>query len=596
MLDALKNWWTHAGVQKDDALVKDVLIKSVIIILSCQIPLSIGMWVIGESALRIFSVLGSWLAISAVVLMGVKRNNVDTALNALVVLGSALALLVFASSSGGISSPGMFFQFFLVTLGAAAGSQRAIVLSLVSCLACDIYLVGMKQSWIDVGAPSQSQWRGFLVAISYFVMTSAMAWLSVASMSKWRRESQDKTHDFTELFERSPVGKIAFDVQNDDFKVLAVNHAAMTLLGKMRDQMVGQPMSSWLIGVDSGELASFKEAIKNPAGVDGHFLKFKTLTGEEKLIELNSMLGRVGGRMAILVTLMDRTEQELARQVLLRGRDELERRVEERTAQLVSAQREIERQERMASIGAMVAGLAHEMNTPIGNALLTASTIREKASAFVSGVKSQTIKRGEIERFGEQAGQGAKMIESSMERARDLIHRCRLMASERATFRIRDFDLRECVEHTLDMAQPSIRKCPAKVIVTVKGLKKLPVRSYAGEVGHIVASLLANALEHGFHERTSGSIVIEVLEAAPGVAAVRVSDDGAGMSAESKAKAFEAFYTTARERGSVGLGLTICSELARGVLGGRVDLAVGETGVSATLYLPKSAPESLSPP
>ena len=280
----------------------------------------------------------------------------------------------------------------------------------------------------------------------------------------------------------------------------------------------------------------------------------------------------------------------------------LEAQVASRTADLEDAlnrlrqgQDELAHAERLASLGGMVASVAHELNTPLGNALLTASSLRQTAIKLASKMGEEKIKRAEAVGLAQRVVEMSGLIEESVEKAADLVQAFKQVAVDQTSQRRREFDLKESVLVAIKAMEPMINRSNGKVVVQVNVQEGLVCDSYPGAVAQIMNNLIQNALKHGFDglgKDGAGTITIEGKwgQGEKGQeAVVEFADNGAGVSPENVPKLFDAFFTTKANSGGSGLGLSVSRELARQALGGELSYEPAEQGARFVLRFPVKA-------
>lgn len=276
--------------------------------------------------------------------------------------------------------------------------------------------------------------------------------------------------------------------------------------------------------------------------------------------------------------------------------EQLEIRVAQRTAELTDAletlhrtQDELVQSEKLSSLGQLVAGVAHELNTPIGNALMTTTAMGSAAQQFALEMREGLIKRSALDKFVGLIEEGTVLAERSLHRASDLVRSFKQVAVDQASERKRKFDLAHTLAEVIDTLRPNLRGLPWVLDVDVP--PGISMESYPGPLGQITINLVMNSLLHAFEGRTQGRIRIAV--AAQDAASVTLvfADDGVGIAPEHLSRVFDPFFTTRLGQGGSGLGLSIVHRLATQVLGGtlRVDSELGQ-GAQFTLQLPLISP------
>lgn len=256
---------------------------------------------------------------------------------------------------------------------------------------------------------------------------------------------------------------------------------------------------------------------------------------------------------------------------------------------LSDLQRHVMAQEKLAALGSMVAGVAHELNTPIGNSLLLSSTLLSGAREFADRLKQGALRRSDWQRFADQHVQGLEVIERSMDAAAALVRSFKQVAVDRSSEHRREFALQQVCEQCAQTMGLALRRAGLRLSVQVPA--DLQMDGYPGEVGQVLLILINNAIAHAFEGREGGQIEVAAQALGPDRLALWVADDGLGMSAVVQERIFEPFFTTKFGQGGSGLGLSICHNIVETLLGGRIRVSseLGQ-GSRFTLELPLRAP------
>jgi signal transduction histidine kinase len=287
--------------------------------------------------------------------------------------------------------------------------------------------------------------------------------------------------------------------------------------------------------------------------------------------------------------------QQAAVQTLQTSERLLEARVNARTLELTTALEHLQRTrddllqaEKLASLGALVAGVAHELNTPIGNALTTASTLQHRLQAFGDTVSRGELRRTALDDVVRDGQEMADLITRSCERAGQLISSFKQVAVDQTSEQRRNFDLRTLVEDNIDALRPSFKRAPWVIEIDIPN--GLDCDSYPGPLGQVIANLVQNAALHGLADRPSGRLQISA-RAVDDCIELRVEDNGKGMDPTTLAHIFEPFFTTRLGQGGSGLGLSVSHNIATGMLGGHLTASSEpEQGSCFVLRFPKVAP------
>ncbi|MFT0533354.1 PAS domain-containing protein [Castellaniella hirudinis] len=295
---------------------------------------------------------------------------------------------------------------------------------------------------------------------------------------------------------------------------------------------------------------------------------------------------------------LDVTARKLREQEIERLNSSLEQRVQERTKTLRATldrlrhtQDELLQSEKLASLGALVAGVSHELNTPIGNAVTVASTLVDTHRRFRRQTETG-LTRSALAGYLEDVEEGGRIIERNLSRAAELIGSFKQLAADQASDQRRAFDLHSVVDEVIMAMQPAVRKTPIQLTSDVP--PGLMMDSYPGPLGQVLMNLINNALIHAFEGRQSGNILLDLDLAKPaGSIVLIVQDDGCGIPEANLKRIFDPFFSTRLNQGGSGLGLHITHTLVTGLLGGRIRVdSTPQKGTRFTLTLPLRAPAS----
>ena len=256
---------------------------------------------------------------------------------------------------------------------------------------------------------------------------------------------------------------------------------------------------------------------------------------------------------------------------------------------LQNAQAQLVSQEKMAALGSLVAGVAHELNTPIGNSVLTSSTLNEKTVEMVHKFKQQSLRRSDLELFISQVQIASDLLVHSLESAADLVLSFKQIAVDRTTAQRRHFDLRKTCQDMVATIANQINARQHSIVVDIPD--GITLDSYPGPLGQVIMNLINNALLHGFEHMQGGKITISAISLPHGKVQLRLEDNGCGMNEHVLRRIFDPFFTTKMGQGGTGLGLSISYNIVNSILGGKIT-AYSQPGMgsSFTLDLPGHAP------
>ena len=226
--------------------------------------------------------------------------------------------------------------------------------------------------------------------------------------------------------------------------------------------------------------------------------------------------------------------------------------------------------EKLAALGRLVAGVAHEINNPVGICLTVASTLERRTALFWAEVARGDVKRSSLNDFLETSCNGSAQLVANLNRVAELIQSFKQVAADRISSDQRTFDLGDLVEQVLMSLRPSLRE--RNLTLDVECQPNLLINSYPGQYGQLLTIVLLNSVAHAFPDGKEGIVAIKVRASGEDSVEILLSDDGCGMSADVRRQAFDPFYTTRRDLGSTGLGLHILHNIVTNRLGGRLNL------------------------
>ena len=286
----------------------------------------------------------------------------------------------------------------------------------------------------------------------------------------------------------------------------------------------------------------------------------------------------------------DITERKRAEAELERHREHLEELVAERTAELRQAMTQLVQSEKLAALSHLVAGVAHELNTPLGNTRVVAGGLGEDVRAFAAAVESGALRRSQVDVFLNRSREAVDLLERNAARAADLIGHLKQVAVDQTSARRRRFDLRQTIEELFATLQPQFKHTAHRIELDIP--PDIALDSYPGPLEQVVANLVDNSLTHGFAGIEAGMIRIRAALLGTTHVQFDYTDNGVGVAEEILKQIFEPFFTTKLGSGGSGLGLYIVYNLVTGVLRGTIQ-ACGRPGggIAFNLILPRIAPD-----
>lgn len=409
------------------------------------------------------------------------------------------------------------------------------------------------------------------------------------------------------IFDTAPVAMAVVDLAPGAGVIIDVNEAWCRLFGHAARDVRGRSGNELALWQDPG----VRDVALAQAWGDSTVDTEAWLRRADGSVVLCRVTGRrlsLDGRDYMVWANEDITETRRIERALRDLNARLEDRVAERTHALAQANDELRgtlehlratrnellRAERLAALGRLVAGVAHELNTPLGNGLMAVSTLRDEAEQFRAGL-AQGLRRSALEGLLASVDQATAIAGRNLQRAGELVTGFKQVAADQTSEQRRSFALDELVREIVLTLQPSFRRTAHEIVVDVAPGVQLD--SYPGALGQAVTNLVSNALVHAFEGRT-GQVRIIGRTIEGDQASIIVADDGVGIPADQLGRIFEPFVTSRMGRGGTGLGLNIAHNAVVEILRGRLDVdSTPGQGSRFIIRIPRvvpAAPDTLS--
>lgn len=322
------------------------------------------------------------------------------------------------------------------------------------------------------------------------------------------------------------------------------------------------------------ELGFYEEEYKDSAG-----------NMRQWLVNKLPLLDADGEIENIVTVALDIGERKRGEQEMRKAKDAAEgalRHLRETQNSLIEA-------EKLAALGRLVAGIAHEVNNPVGISLTVASALERKTAVFAGEVERGNLRRSSLNDYLETSKDAAAQLVANLNRAAELITSFKQVAADRNYSDQRVFDLGDLTEQVVMSLRPGIRK--HNLTLNVECQPGLSMNSYPGPYGQVLTNLFLNAVAHAFPDGKAGTIDIQVRGSGKDNVEIIFSDNGVGMTMDVRRRAFDPFFTTRRDQGGTGLGLHIVYSIVTTRLGGRLDLdSEPGGGTRIQIILPRVAP------
>lgn len=402
--------------------------------------------------------------------------------------------------------------------------------------------------------------------------------------------------DATERYALNRRLRHAVEVAGDGFaiydaqdRIAICSSRFAALYGLTADQAIGKSFEDLLaLGYERGVFSRDEREAGSTAGatttsrrhIPERMIEIRTTAGEWFLVH-----ERVTPSGDLVVVRTNITARRRMEDELRRAKEEAERAL----ADLRGAQANLILAEKMASLGSLVAGMSHEISTPLGIGVSAASHLSEEVEQLTNSFRDGQLKRTDLEDFLETATEATRIMQGNLTRAARLIQAFKQVSVDQTTDEVRDFGLGEYLQEIMLSLAPAMRRTTHRVEIDCA--PHLIIRNRPGALGQIVTNLLMNALQHAYEGRAEPGIIhIAVSVPREGRIVMEFRDNGKGIAAEDLPRVFDPFFTTKRGTGGTGLGLHIVYNLVSQVLGGTIAVSSrpGE-GTRFTISFPQSA-------
>lgn len=287
--------------------------------------------------------------------------------------------------------------------------------------------------------------------------------------------------------------------------------------------------------------------------------------GNDEVGQLINGFNEMLGQIAIRDQALQETRDELQQQVVETRKVNSD--LEQALTRLKEAQQQLVETEKMASLGSLVGGVAHEINTPVGVSVTAASTLKDSTTHLAESYAAGKLTQSGLHKYVDTAQQSSSIILNNLNRAAELIQSFKQVAVDQSNAERRRFEVREYINEILLSLRPKLKKTEHKVEVECD--ENLVLNSFPGAFSQILTNLIMNSLIHAYDEGEYGTLRIRV-DQENGRTRICYADDGKGIPVESQKRVFEPFFTTRRGTGGSGLGLHIVYNLTTQQLGGTI--------------------------
>lgn len=295
-------------------------------------------------------------------------------------------------------------------------------------------------------------------------------------------------------------------------------------------------------------------------------------------------LGKFGTDLANALSHLNSHQNKLEENVAERTKE-----LEAKIVELNIAHKQLSEAEKMASLGRLVAGISHEINTPVGIAVTAASHLQDKTKEIKNNVALGNIRKSELDQFIETSIQSSALIDTNLRRAADLIGDFKNLAVLNTASRRSVFILKTSLEEIVASVQPALEEAQVNLILNCD--ENIEIFHDQGALAQILVNLITNSCIHGLANTQNANITLNICLQNENVNIV-YSDNGVGLTDEVAEKIFEPFYTTKRNKGGTGLGMNIVYNLIKQTLLGSIKISKNKpSGVIFDICFPQKAPQ-----
>ena len=430
------------------------------------------------------------------------------------------------------------------------------------------------------------------------------------------------------MFDASPTAMVVFDVLGFNLENLEagrrpvvshVNAAWERVTGHSLDEVLGRSTNEFALWADPADRQRLADLLKRDGAVNDYATRLSRSDGQVFDASISMRSVQAGADTLVVFALADVTDvnqthaqlkslnQQLgaAQTELLNVNASLDRRVKERTHELEltaaqlrttldhlqRAQSQLVQSEKLASLGNIVARVAHELNTPLGIAVTAGSTLIDLSAVMRTKIADGQLRRSEFDDFLISLGHSLQLVLGAVERAHKLVLTFKQVAVDQSGEARRAFMLDDCLQDMRALLDTTLRKTPHQLTLTIE--PGLAMDSYPGAVEQLFVNFVNNAVLHAFDADTPGHMHLKARRLPDEEIELVFEDDGRGMSESVRRHAFDPFFTTRMGTGGTGLGLTICFNIVTGTLGGQLTLdSVEGRGTRFVVRMPMVAPST----
>lgn len=395
--------------------------------------------------------------------------------------------------------------------------------------------------------------------------------------AKALRNSEAK---FAKAFESSPMPMTLLSLPEQCY--VDANRAFLTQSGYSLDDLLGKTSKELSLWVNPDVRAQIFEKFQCEGSVYGAEVMLSTKGGEQRNILLFMDIIQLDDRQYLLSMGQDITQRKAAEQQLITQAQELS----ETLANLQETQGKLVESTKLAALGNLVAGIAHEINTPLGVAITAASTLENELRQLLGECGDQPPAVELLQEYLELIDECSGLVLGNLTRAGELVQSFKQVAVDQVSLRDRAFPVKPYLEEVVMNLNPQLKPTPHRMELT--GDEEYIIHSYPGALAQVITNLVLNSLRHGFDQHDQQGVIQLDVQPNGDVCDLVYRDNGSGIKAENLERIFEPFFTTAHQAGGSGLGLHLVYSLVTQRLQGEISVSSKPgQGVQFIISLPR---------
>lgn len=403
-----------------------------------------------------------------------------------------------------------------------------------------------------------------------------------AMRQKAEQELADSQYKFSSIFKQAPLPLALVRIETGQF--VDVNDSWLAQFGYDRDEIIGNSSLDLNLWIDLADRKNVLDRIDESLIVNRLEIRQRTKDGRVLICQMSGRPFYYQSVMHFIFSPVDITRQRQTEIEINELNQQLESRVQSRTELLHKSnlelnkvldtlnltQSELVRSEKLAALGSLVAGVAHEINTPVGIIVTSASVLNDASKTLHERFESGPIRKSQVEEYVRVALESSGLIIANANRAAHLIQSFKQVAVDQTSEQRRQFDLNTFVADLVASLHPSLKKSRISIQLQAS-TTSITMDSYPGLLAQVLTNLTMNALMHAFGQRGDGHILIELrLDDDKDLVEICFGDDGTGIQEAILDRIFDPFFTTRRGQGGTGLGLNIVFNIINKQLGGTI--------------------------